>query len=180
MNTKIILVVIFVAIVVGLIFVNKKDKGDNIAKTNMTRKDAINEPTLDVSVSDETQAMDKSGETKMMDEQVSQGRYVPYSDDAFEQSPSNKKVLFFYANWCPLCKPVDVELNSKPDEIPVDVTVFRVNYNDSDTDETEKALADQYGITYQHTFVLTDANGEKIKSWNGGGLEEIIANTNNL
>lgn len=42
------------------------------------------------------------------------------------------------------------------------VQAFRVNFNDTDTDADEKALAGAFGITYQHTFVLIDASGREV------------------
>jgi hypothetical protein len=54
------------------------------------------------------------------------------------------------------------------------VTIIRVNYNDSDTDPAEEALADEYGVTYQHTFVQIDENGNEVAKWNGGEIEELL------
>jgi thiol-disulfide isomerase/thioredoxin len=70
-------------------------------------------------------------------------------------------VLYFYANWCPICKvetaqalyPAFNELDSNR------VVGFRVNFNDSETDSAEKALAGEYGVPYQHTKVFVK-NGE--------------------
>ena len=79
-------------------------------------------------------------------------------------------VLYFYANWCPLCVeevsealyPIFHELTRD------DVIGFRVNYNDSDTDENEKNLAREFGVAYQHTKVFVK-NGVRIlkspESW---------------
>ena len=35
---------------------------------------------------------------------------------------------------------------------------FQVNYNDSETDEFEKALARKFGVAYQHTHVIIDSS----------------------
>lgn len=80
-------------------------------------------------------------------------------------------VLYFYANWCPICRvevanalyPAFNELESE------NVIGFRVNYKDSDTDSTEEALAREFNVTYQHTKVFLK-NGERVlkapDSWN--------------
>ena len=101
-------------------------------------------------------------------------RYVAYSKPAFDLAANKKRVLYFYANWCPICRPIDTEFKENMNKIPQDVVVIRVNYNDSDTDADEKNLAKQYEITYQHTFVQIDAQGNKIALWNGGGLSELL------
>ena len=108
---------------------------------------------------------------------VNNERYVEYSPAAFAV-PSEKKVLFFYASWCPTCRPVDLELTQNFQKIPDNVRIIRVNYNDSDVDGDERALARKYEVTYQHTFVLTDAQGNEIKKWNGGDLSTILTNIN--
>ena len=72
-------------------------------------------------------------------------------------------VLYFYANWCPICKeetknalyPAFNELNTDK------VIGFRVNYNDNEVDNDEKQLASQFGVAYQHTKVFLK-NGQRI------------------
>ena len=98
-------------------------------------------------------------------------KFTEYSNSVYEQYKDKKRVLFFHAAWCPTCKVANQELISNKDKIPADVIVLKVDY-DSQTD-----LKKKYAITYQHTFVLVDENGEEIKKWNGGGLQEIVSNT---
>lgn len=103
-------------------------------------------------------------------------RYLEYSKTAFESSAGSRRVLFFYANWCPICKPADASFRNQESQIPQDVRVIRVNYSDSDTDQDEKDLAKKYGITYQHTFVQIDSQGQEITKWNGGQIEQLLTN----
>lgn len=64
-------------------------------------------------------------------------------------------VLYFYANWCPICKEELPRPYSAFDELSTDKVVgFRINYNDSQTDEDEKELARQFGVPYQHSKVF--------------------------
>lgn len=102
--------------------------------------------------------------------------YVPFSPEVFNSSINTRRVLFFYANWCPICLPADTSFSENADKIPADVTIIRVNYNDSDTDQAEKDLAKQYEVAYQHTFVQIDENGQELAMWNGGQIEELLAN----
>lgn len=76
---------------------------------------------------------------------------------------TNKLIaLYFYANWCPICKAEFPEMEKAFDSLKTDQVIgFRVNYNDSDTDGDEKKLAQQFGIAYQHTKVLVK-NGQRI------------------
>ena len=103
-------------------------------------------------------------------------RYVQYSKSALDNASGNRRVLFFYASWCPICKPADANFTQNVSKIPEDVTLIRVNYNDPETDQEEKDLAKKYGITYQHTFVQIDNAGNEITKWNGGQIDELLAN----
>ncbi len=132
-------------------------------------------------VKEEDDAMiKKDDDDKMMkkdDAMVkSSDRYVEYSKAAFDGAKNTRRVLFFYASWCPICKPADAAFQAKKAEIPSDVTVIRVNYNDPQTDAEEKALAAKYGVTYQHTYVQIDASGNVVTKWNGGALAELQKN----
>ena len=103
-------------------------------------------------------------------------KYIEYVSPQTLELKNTKRVLFFYANWCSTCIPTDKEFKINESTIPEGITVIRINYNDSDTDSNEKELAKKYGITYQHTFVQIDETGDEIAKWNGGAIDELIAN----
>lgn len=119
---------------------------------------------------------EKKMEKSEDDAKMTTSRYVPYSKEAFDSASKNRRILFFFANWCPICKPADTSFTENVSKIPADVTVIRVNYNDTNTDQEEKELAKKYGITYQHTFVQIDGTGKEIAKWNGGQMDELIRN----
>ncbi len=98
-----------------------------------------------------------------------------YTKNTFDTSVDNRRILFFYASWCPTCRPADADFMKNSKKIPGDVTVLRVNYNDPDTDQEEKDLARKYDVTYQHTFVQIDGQGNEVTKWNGGSLEDLLA-----
>ncbi len=103
-------------------------------------------------------------------------QYVFFSPEALAAASEKRRVLYFYANWCPTCQPADKDFQENGTQLPEDVVVIRINYNDDDTDEAEKALAKKYGVTYQHTYVQIDDQGEKVAVWNGGKLAEVLEN----
>ncbi|MBP6913533.1 MAG: thioredoxin family protein [Candidatus Levybacteria bacterium] len=112
----------------------------------------------------------------MMNDKMGGSRYVQYSKAALDSASSGRRVLFFYASWCPTCKPADASFTQDASKIPDDVTLIRVNYNDPETDQEEKDLAKKYGITYQHTFVQIDGTGKEVTKWNGGQIDELLSN----
>lgn len=127
----------------------------------------------DVTMKKENAAMEKS-EDKMI--KNSSSRYVEYSTEAYDQAGDKRRVLYFYASWCPICRPTNADFEKNAGKIPEDMVVIRVNYNDPDTDSQEKDLAKKYGITYQHTFVQIDGQGKQVTIWNGGQTDELLAN----
>ncbi|MCK5216091.1 MAG: thioredoxin family protein [Candidatus Omnitrophica bacterium] len=96
------------------------------------------------------------------------GAYSDYSEESFEQAKGVKRVLYFFAPWCPSCIAGDKKLKNV--SIPEGVAVFKVDYDFS----TE--LKSKYGVVRQHTFVQVDDQGEKIALWYGtaGSLSENI------
>lgn len=102
------------------------------------------------------------------------GKYIEYTKEVYEVQKNGRHLLFFYANWCPTCIPVDKEIKTNTDKIPDGLTIVRVNYNDTETDAGEKQLASKYAVTYQHTFVEIDGDGNEVQKWNGGSLSEIL------
>ena len=82
----------------------------------------------------------------------------------YDKAIASDKVvaLYFYADWCPICKKEFPKMEAAFNELTTDKVVgFRVNYNDSDTDMDEENLARQFGVAYQHTKVFLK-NGVRI------------------
>ncbi len=165
MKNSLIIGIFVVMIVVG--------SGAYFLSQNFNKSDSMmqNEDTVM-----KQQATPTYGEGMMKKDNVTSGQYIPFSKGVLDTVTDKKRVLFFYANWCPTCKPADEDFTNKVNNIPQDVVIVRVNYNDTDTDQDEKDLAKKYGITYQHTYVQIDAAGNEVKKWNGGKLEELLVN----
>ena len=80
-------------------------------------------------------------------------------------------VVFFFAPWCPNCRVTLLDLNARWSEVNPDLTLVIADYDG----ETE--LKARYGVTYQDTFVLLDAQGDAVRTWNGGGVGGLNRNT---
>lgn len=91
--------------------------------------------------------------------------YVPFTQSGYDKARSEGKVIFleFYANWCPVCARQEPKIEEAFASINYsDVTGFRVNYKDSDTDDDERNMAKEFGIVYQHTHVILDPSGNVV------------------
>lgn len=74
-------------------------------------------------------------------------------------------VLYFYANWCPICRLEFPKMQNAFDALSTEGVIgFRVNYNDTETDDFEKALARKFGVAYQHTKVFVKNGIRVLKS----------------
>lgn len=94
------------------------------------------------------------------EEATAKGMYVDYTAEVLAAALEKKRVLFFYANWCPSCRQQDTNLQLSAAQIPPGLAIFKVDY------DSETGLRQKYGVTLQHTFVLIDENGNELKQWN--------------
>lgn len=103
----------------------------------------------------------EKGSSKDAAPAVAPGRYIDWAD--YDADPAayadSRVVLFFHAPWCPNCRATEESLNA--DGVPDGLTIVKVDF-DSQTD-----LRQEYGVTYQHTYVLVDTDGTALKKWTG-------------
>ncbi len=128
------------------------------ADTMMKSEETDDDSMMKVEGEDTGEAMEKTDDT-MMEKPV--GSYESYAPSKLARASSGDIVLFFRASWCPSCKAVDADIRSHLEEIPAGLTILDVDY------DTETALKQKYGVTYQHTFVQVDTEGKQIAKWSG-------------
>ena len=87
------------------------------------------------------------------------GTYEDYAPSKLSLAQNGKVVLYFHADWCPICRNLESETTKLPALIPPGVRILKVNY------DRETELKQKYGVTYQHTFVQVDASGNQIAKW---------------
>ena len=97
------------------------------------------------------------------------GSYESYSSEKLSKAEDGKVVLFFRAGWCPTCRALDADIRANLGNIPAGLTILDVDYDNS------TALKQKYGVTYQHTLVQVDANGEMIKKWTNSQTLSALA-----
>ena len=169
-----IIVIVFVIAILGAgyyLYQGSSSSSNSDTSLPTTVYDSSSSDTMSDTSDDK---MMEGNETNTSDERMTNA-YVAYSPQALEEGVGKTRVLFFYANWCPTCIPVDKEIQANSTRIPEGTIIYRANYNDSETDANEEALADKYNVTYQHTFVIIDDEGNEVTKWNGGDLDRILS-----
>lgn len=98
------------------------------------------------------------------------GLYESYVMSKIAMAESKDVVLFFRASWCPSCRALDSDLKANLSAIPGGLAILDVDY------DKETELKKKYGVTYQHTLVQVDKDGNMIKKWSGGStLSSIVS-----
>jgi len=89
---------------------------------------------------------------------------LEFNQADYEKALQSKElvVLYFFANWCPICLAEIPHLYGAFNELDSDKVIgFRVSYRDNETDNSEEDIARSFGVAYQHTKVFIK-NGERI------------------
>jgi thiol-disulfide isomerase/thioredoxin len=197
MNKFILGVIGIIAIVGGFYFVNMSLNGvEEVAQSDqknaqnsteadgeMTKKETVSDKentetetmmkkdTKTAVSNKETEMMNKSDEEMAGKEEtmVKVGSYESYDASKIARAKEGEVVIFFHASWCPSCRALNSNIESNLTLIPENTTILKADY------DTETELKKKYGVTYQHTLVQVDKNGELIKKWSGSpSLEDLL------
>ena len=157
MNKNIGIVIGFVLLIVITIYTSMRSKNDaKMEKEQMEEKNTM---------------MQEDGVMKKDDNVMKSGSYETYAPEKVTlASSTHDVVLFFRASWCPTCRAVDADIKANLSKIPSNLTILDVNYDEA------FSLKQKYGVTYQHTFVQVDKDGNLVKKWSGSPtLSQLIA-----
>lgn len=157
MKKIITFIIVFILVIFSIFFLINKNSSEESIQENSENSNIKTEPVL------------IAGTTTP---------YYEFTQDSYEQAIADDKIilLYFYANWCPICKreqaeatlPAFNELNDS------DVIGFRVNYKDDETSKDEEELAKQFGITYQHTKVILVSGELSLKDLNSWDKDKYL------
>jgi len=158
-NTGIIIGAIAVMVIVGGVYLSTGNKDETMmAKEKMEQQAMEDKAMMENKVMEEKEAMMKVGS------------YEAYSADKIARAETGDVVLFFHASWCPSCRGLNASIEGNLKSIPEGVTILKADY------DKETELKKKYGVTYQHTLVQVDKEGNMIKKWSGGGsLDNLLS-----
>jgi thiol-disulfide isomerase/thioredoxin len=147
-NTGIIIGIIALVVIVGGVFASMSNKDDAMMKADEAKPESMMRE-------DDISMMDKG------DTIIKAGSYETYAPEKFARAETGDVVLFFHASWCPSCRSLNSDIESNVSSIPEGVSILKVDY------DKEIELKKKYGVTYQHTLVQADKDGNLIKKWSG-------------
>lgn len=84
------------------------------------------------------------------------GVYEEYSEAAFNQA-EGRRIIFFYAPWCPQCRALDESILGST--VPDGVAIFKIDY------DSNQAMRQKYGVTIQTTLVEVNASGDEVRKY---------------
>lgn len=96
-----------------------------------------------------------------------QSTYSEYKEGVIGNGDAS--LLFFHAQWCPACRQGDSDLRALYETGVPRIATYKVDY------DTSAELKKKYGVTYQHTFVLIDGEGNAVKTLLGPSLSELTS-----
>lgn len=166
-NTGIIIGVVALIVIIGGTYAAMSTKENMIEQDSMVAETAMTEQnTMMNEEKMEDKAMEEGGammEDKVIQEPASmmKGSYEAYSPDKLARAATGDVVLFFHASWCPSCRGLNSDIEANMNATPAGVSILKVDY------DSETELKKKYGVTYQHTLVQVDKDGNLIKKWSG-------------
>ncbi|MEN9558609.1 MAG: hypothetical protein RL141_978 [Candidatus Parcubacteria bacterium] len=177
----VIAVVAVLVIAIGITLAVNRSKTEPVMMEDKQTEDAMMKKDEEAAMKKEDAMMKKDpmikDDTMMKDDTVMQddammmkkGSYEPYAASKLALAEKGDVVLFFRASWCPTCRALDADIQENVSAIPDGLTILDTNY------DTETALKQKYGVTYQHTLVQVDASGKLLKKWtNSPTLAAIV------
>jgi thiol-disulfide isomerase/thioredoxin len=149
------------------------EEGESLLLDDGAARVAKIEPVEDVKLIEENQVVVEKQETLLEEKtkMMRKGSYEEYSANKLSYAEDGTVVIFFHAGWCPTCRIAEENITSNP--IPDGLTILKTNYDNS------SELRKKYQVTYQHTFVQVDSNGNLIKKWGSSNtIEQIVTKIN--
>lgn len=135
-------------------------EGQNPTATDVAEAKMEMKAMMDSMHSDDSMMKDDTPEETAPAMEAGEPVYQEYTDARKTDLHGSKPyVLFFHANWCPICRVMETSITEGLASFPEGTTILKANY------DTEKALKDEFGVRVQSTIIVLDADGEVV--WKG-------------
>ena len=179
MNKKNSMIVVAIAAVLllggGVSAIKRRDKDNAAMKKTEETAAMMKQEAANGMKHDEAMAKDTTVAADAMKKEeasaATHGTYVTLADYNANASKfaDSKKVYFFHASWCPICKGINAEIEADITKVPAGVTIIKTDF------DTSLDLRKKYGVTTQYTFVQFDGNGTQLAKWSATSLSAAVA-----
>ena len=143
---------------------------DTVRSARHTVADDVSTVAVDKVVKEGRQVVGEKLKTtgeKMLREESSAGRFVPYDASLVATAPYT--IIFFTGPNCPACAAARMSFESSASSIPADTIILEAQYDDD-------TLRNRYHVGEPATFIAVDATGTEVKRWtNTRTVEETVA-----
>ena len=126
-----------------------KDDGNKMMREKLMKD--YDEKIRKDKMMDDKDMMNK--EDMMGHDEMGPAKYVDYSAKIRKELAGKKHLIFFYANWCSVCKAWDKELKNNLSNMPAGTVVLKADY------DNENELKKEFGISTQSTAVFINEDG---------------------
>ena len=119
---------------------------------------------------EKTNAMEKINTNMQKTNNIQEINYKAYSEEIVKSEiwSGKKVILFFAASRCPSCRNLDEEIINNIKNIPNDIIILKVDYDNS------KNLKIKYWVTSQHTLVYIDKDQNLLKKMTWWSFDDTI------
>lgn len=143
--------------------VEEETTEEETTEEETTDEEAIEEETTDEEVIEEEVVEEKTTE-------AANAEYTTYTKETYDsllgQSPV---VLYFHANWCPVCIQLDSDISGAIADFPAGSTILKLDFDE------EIELRQEYGVTVQSTLITINAAGEVVEKLSAPSNSDLIA-----
>ncbi len=129
----------------------------------------VEEETTEEETTEEEVVEEETAEEEAIAETAS-AEYIAYTKETYDsllgQSPV---VLYFHANWCPVCIQLDSDILGAIADFPAGSTILKLDFDE------EIELRQEYGVTVQSTLITINAAGEVVEKLSAPSNSDLIA-----
>jgi len=138
-----------------------------------TEKETTEEETTEEEITEEETTEEESTEEEVVEEETTEAaeaEYITYTKETYDSLIGQSAVvLYFHANWCPLCVQLEQNITENLADFPKGSKILEVDFDE------ELGLRQEYGITVQATLLTLSADGEVIEKLSNPSNEDLIA-----
>ncbi len=156
------IIVLIALVVVGYFFINDNNNDESLSTNSQSSTASVAES--------ETTSPSSPENLESAENNKAQGEYITVAEyeSNSEKYTNSKKVYFFHASWCPICKSIEKDFKSDLSQIPENTVIIEADF------DKETQLRKDFGVTTQYTFVQFNDNGSQIAKWSATSTDKAL------